>query len=319
MFKVITGTLQANHSTMQLTDETITNDSIFEVYADTENVIPTSVNVGSHTVTITFDSKPSNNVGIKVLINNIVGEFAPDTIDAENVTYTNYLVQTNNVKDTLDTVLYEFADLDAELHTDTVLGGVLYHATTGNEWKKLTGDNVNYDADTTINEKLDEVFQSVSNGKELLADAITDKGVETSADDTFETMANNILSISGGSDIDTSLNANWYTNLSDCVDNGFQKFRLSSETEHIVNYNSNTRELEILSNCIAMFSYENDHSSSNVAEMNIYINSVSADTFNIPINSYVFRIYNFSVGDRIKVHKASGGWSCIAACFIKKA
>ena len=46
--------------------------------------------------------------------------------------------------------------------------------------------------------ELEEVFQSVSNGKSLIAEAITDKGVETSATDTFKTMAQNIEKIQGG-------------------------------------------------------------------------------------------------------------------------
>ena len=46
-----------------------------------------------------------------------------------------------------------------------------------------------------VKEKFDEVFQNVDNGKDLIASAITDKGVNTSKDDTFETMANNISSI----------------------------------------------------------------------------------------------------------------------------
>lgn len=45
---------------------------------------------------------------------------------------------------------------------------------------------------------LNEVFQSVSNGKGLIADAITDKGVITSATDTFATMADNIRRIPSG-------------------------------------------------------------------------------------------------------------------------
>ena len=49
-----------------------------------------------------------------------------------------------------------------------------------------------------ITQKLNEVFQSVSNGKSLIASAITDKGVETASDATFEVMAENILSISSG-------------------------------------------------------------------------------------------------------------------------
>lgn len=49
-----------------------------------------------------------------------------------------------------------------------------------------------------------EVFQSVSNGKQLIASAITDKGIETDATDTFATMAQNISDIptGGGDDYD---------------------------------------------------------------------------------------------------------------------
>lgn len=49
--------------------------------------------------------------------------------------------------------------------------------------------------------KLNEVFQSVSDGKAKLASAITGKGVQTDATDTFDTMAENVGNIkSGGSD-----------------------------------------------------------------------------------------------------------------------
>lgn len=54
-------------------------------------------------------------------------------------------------------------------------------------------------ADTyALKEDVEECFQSVSNGKSLVASAITDKGVETAADATFETMANNIALIESG-------------------------------------------------------------------------------------------------------------------------
>ncbi len=43
-----------------------------------------------------------------------------------------------------------------------------------------------------------EVFQSVSSGKEIIASAITDKGVETDAQATFTTMAQNIIDIPTG-------------------------------------------------------------------------------------------------------------------------
>ena len=43
---------------------------------------------------------------------------------------------------------------------------------------------------------INEVFQNVSNGKQLIATAITDKGVATSSNSTFQTMADNIKNIS---------------------------------------------------------------------------------------------------------------------------
>ena len=53
-----------------------------------------------------------------------------------------------------------------------------------------------------IDAKYNELFQSVSNGKQLVANAITDLGVETSPTATFATIANNISKIETG--IDTS-------------------------------------------------------------------------------------------------------------------
>lgn len=43
-----------------------------------------------------------------------------------------------------------------------------------------------------------EVFQSVSDGKSLIASAITDKGVQTDATATFSEMAGNISTIQSG-------------------------------------------------------------------------------------------------------------------------
>ena len=46
-----------------------------------------------------------------------------------------------------------------------------------------------------LNSNQNNLFQSVSNGKSKIAGAITDKGVVTSANDSFDTMAGNIRSI----------------------------------------------------------------------------------------------------------------------------
>lgn len=57
----------------------------------------------------------------------------------------------------------------------------------------------------TLNGQVQNLFQSVSSGKSKIAGAITDKGVVTSADASFDTMATNIRAIptsgSGGGDI----------------------------------------------------------------------------------------------------------------------
>lgn len=61
----------------------------------------------------------------------------------------------------------------------------------------LSNTSVNPVQNKIITAKLNEVFQSVSDGKSLIASAITDKGVNTAADATFQTMATNIGKISG--------------------------------------------------------------------------------------------------------------------------
>lgn len=73
------------------------------------------------------------------------------------------------------------------------------------EAKRVKFDNKNVDIQSTnVQGALEEVFQSVSNGKEKIASAITDKGVETKSDATFDEMSNNIRDISvGGKDSET--------------------------------------------------------------------------------------------------------------------
>lgn len=51
---------------------------------------------------------------------------------------------------------------------------------------------------STVQEAVDQLFTSVSDGKKKVASAITDKGVETAQDATFQTMADNIAKIQTG-------------------------------------------------------------------------------------------------------------------------
>ena len=60
-------------------------------------------------------------------------------------------------------------------------------------------DTNNNFTSTHVEGALNELFQSASNGKTLIANAITGKGVNTNATDSFQTMATNIKNISSGS------------------------------------------------------------------------------------------------------------------------
>lgn len=61
---------------------------------------------------------------------------------------------------------------------------------------ELSTTSTNLVQNKVITAKLNEVFQLVSNGKALIASAITDRGIPTSSDATFATMAENISRIS---------------------------------------------------------------------------------------------------------------------------
>ena len=78
-----------------------------------------------------------------------------------------------------------------------------------------------------MNEAVNSCFQSVSDGKALVASAITGKGVITAAEATFETMANNVGAISKGKCIylgaGTSFNVQ-----SICANNGLDYKKLTS-------------------------------------------------------------------------------------------
>ena len=65
---------------------------------------------------------------------------------------------------------------------------------------------------TNVEEALAELFQFVSNGKTLIASAITDMGIITSNTDDFQTMANNIKAITGSPGVTTYTITNNLTN-----------------------------------------------------------------------------------------------------------
>lgn len=87
-----------------------------------------------------------------------------------------------------------------------------------------------------------EVFQSVSDGKSLIASAITDKGIKTDAEDTFSTMANNIgmIETGGGGTSGGALKVQKI--------NVYNSSYNSNKTVDIKKYSNNYQDLELNKN-----------------------------------------------------------------------
>ena len=105
-------------------------------------------------------------------------------------------------------------------------------------------DTANNFTATNVEEALAELFQFVSNGKTLIASAITDMGIATSNTDSFEAMANNIRMISGSSgEITTHTITN---NLTNCTTNNNNESVLSNSSySAIITANSGYTNLSI--------------------------------------------------------------------------
>lgn len=97
------------------------------------------------------------------------------------------------------------------------------------------------DLQTTEKENIikavNEVFQSASNGKKLIASTITGKGVPTSETDTFQTMATNISNISGAENP-----------LTKC---GYEKFKFAVFADTHIKADETANANNILKNMIA--------------------------------------------------------------------
>lgn len=85
--------------------------------------------------------------------------------------------------------MFTYTDIDGNIYKRTLnsynVAGLIVRDTG---WQKIA-----------TQKDLEELFQSVSNGKSLVANAITGKGVSTATDATFATMATNISKISASS------------------------------------------------------------------------------------------------------------------------
>ena len=74
------------------------------------------------------------------------------------------------------------------------IGGMIFGTVGVIAATTISSKNVTYQ-NKTVKESLDELYNNEVTGKELVAAAITNKGVATTSTDTYEVMANNINSI----------------------------------------------------------------------------------------------------------------------------
>ena len=98
------------------------------------------------------------------------------------------LVDTKARED-IQTINTQYKDIAKQIEDGGGLGG-----STTADGITVKDENNNFTS-TNVEGALNELFQSASNGKQLIAEAITGKGIETSNTDSFQTMATNISNI----------------------------------------------------------------------------------------------------------------------------
>ena len=75
-----------------------------------------------------------------------------------------------------------------------ILGGIVFTLGGVVATTAISSTNVTYQ-NKTVNNALDELYNEAITGKELVAAAITNKGITTTSNDTYEVMASNINNI----------------------------------------------------------------------------------------------------------------------------
>ena len=170
ILKTKTGNIPANETEVLFTDVDIKNDSIIEIYYDSNDVYTVETTQIGDTVKV-LTNEHDFPVGVKLLINN-VSSFSPYD-DGEIVAHLGLVDQTIETLDTeIETLDTEIETLDTELNervpSETMLGGVLYHGTTGNRWEVLNANNINYDDDSTLYSAMGDIDSLETTSKNLV-------------------------------------------------------------------------------------------------------------------------------------------------------
>ena len=118
-----------------------------------------------------------------------------------------------------------------------IIIGVIISGTVGVIAATIVPSTIVTYQNKTVNNALDELYNEAITGKELVAAAITNKGVSTTSTDTYETMATNISSI------DTD-----HTEINQKINNLESKHNsdIASITGIISNLNQNVLNIELI-------------------------------------------------------------------------
>lgn len=177
--KILETTLVAGQTSVTFTDSDIPY-SLIRIYSNDNDLMYTGATISDNTLTITYTPQSTNKSIAVELVK--AGLDIVDGLNSEDATKALSAKQGKVLNDAIAGII---------IPTSYPASAITYDNTTSG----MTADDVQ--------DAIDEVFTSVSNGKEQIADAITDKGVPTSATDSFATMATNISNISGGGSSNT--------------------------------------------------------------------------------------------------------------------
>lgn len=86
MFLTIFKTVPSGDNSITFTDARCGENDIYDVYADSNDIVYTSVTVSGHTVTINFNDVSADDVNIAIFVNSLDGEFIPFSGDYEDLT-----------------------------------------------------------------------------------------------------------------------------------------------------------------------------------------------------------------------------------------
>lgn len=188
--KILEAILYAGSQSVTFTDSEIPN-SLLRIYSDDNSLIYKSATLSGNTVTVTYDAQINNkNIALEIVKSGL------DIVDD--------LLSTDNSK---------ALSANQGRALKSLIDGIVIPTS-------YPADDITYDntdtgmAATNVQDAIDEVFTGVSSGKALIADAITDKGVTTSATDSFATMATNISNIPTGGGGDNPVIGHIYGSMS---------------------------------------------------------------------------------------------------------